>query len=177
MKDTDIQIGKCYDLKVGKNTTAVRIMKLARDGGWEAVTLSTNKTVVIKSPDRLVGRHNPKADKSPKASTSPATGEPRPQGAAQRAKVLLDSISQRLDGKPLSALDAAARVLAESKEPLNCKQMIEAMAEKGYWKPSHAGKTPANTLHAAIGTEIKKKGTAARFQKVGRGQFALNVSA
>jgi len=27
MKDTDIQIAKCYDLKVGKNTTGVRIMK------------------------------------------------------------------------------------------------------------------------------------------------------
>jgi hypothetical protein len=77
--------------------------------------------------------------------------------------------------KRLSALDAAAKVLAESKEPLSCKQMIEAMMAKGYWKPAHAGKTPANTLHAAIGTEIKKKGTASRFEKVGRGQFGLRT--
>jgi hypothetical protein len=34
--------------------------------------------------------------------------------------------------KKLSALDAAARVLGESKEPMNCSQMIEAMAAKGY---------------------------------------------
>lgn len=174
MKDTDIQIGKCYDVTVGKNTSAVRIMKRTAQGGWKAVTLSTNKTVVIKSPDRVVGRHNPKADKLPKSPKTPATGEPGPQGAAQRAKTILDSMSQRLDGKRLSALDAAVKVLGETNAPLNCRQMIEAMTQKGYWQPAHAGKTPANTLHAAIGTEIKKKGPAARFQKVGRGQFALN---
>ena len=35
------------------------------------------------------------------------------------------------DGK-LSCLDAAAKVLGESKEPMTTKQMIEAMAAKGY---------------------------------------------
>jgi hypothetical protein len=175
MKDTTIKIGSVYDVQIGRGTTAVRIMKQTPQGGWEAVTLSGKKTLVIKSAKRIVGRHNPKADKLPKPQTSPDTGQPGPQGAAQRAKVLLDSISERLDGQRLSALDAAVKVLAEAKTPLNCKQMIEAMTAKDYWKPSHAGKTPANTLHAALGAEIKKKGAAARFQKVGRGQFALNV--
>ena len=79
--------------------------------------------------------------------------------------------------KKLSALDAAAKVLAEAKEPLNCKLMIKAMIEKGYWKPTRDGATPSNTLHAAIGAEIKKKGDQARFEKVGRGQFALRATA
>jgi hypothetical protein len=161
MKDTDIQIGTCYDITVGNNTTAVRIMKPLPTGGWEAVTLSSQKTLTIKSAKRIVGPHNPKADKPPKAQTSPDTGKPAPPADAS---------------KRLSALDAAAKVLAEATEPLNCKQMIETMTAKGYWKPAHAGKTPANTLHAAIATEIKKKGDAARFEKVGRGQFGLRSS-
>ena len=159
MKLENIKIGNVYDIKVGKNTSAVRITKPLATGGFEAVTLATNKTVVIKSADRIVGPHNPKADKQPKPTISPATTDPAPFRA-----------------KPLSALDAAARVLAEAKTPLNCKQMIEAMTAQGYWQPSQGGKTPANTLHAAIGTEIKKKGAASRFEKVERGQFGLRSS-
>ena len=72
----------------------------------------------------------------------------------------------------MSALDAAARVLAESKEPLNTKQMIEAMATKGYWT-SPGGKTPHATLYAAIMREITLKGKDARFKKTDRGHFTL----
>lgn len=159
MKLENIKIGTCYDIKVGKNTSVVRIMKVIASGGFEAVTLATNKTIVIKSAERVVGPHNPKADKQPKPTKTSATTQP-----ASR------------EGKRLSALDAAARVLAEAKTPLNCKQMIDAMTAEGYWQPSQGGKTPANTLHAAIGTEIKKKGDAARFEKVGRGQFGLRTT-
>jgi hypothetical protein len=34
----------------------------------------------------------------------------------------------------MSQMAAAERVLAEAGEPLNCKQMVEAMAAKGYWQ-------------------------------------------
>jgi len=71
-----------------------------------------------------------------------------------------------------SALDAAARVLGESSEPLNAKQLIETMAAKGYWS-SPKGKTPHATLFAAMIREIKTKGKEARFAKVERGKFAL----
>ena len=51
--------------------------------------------------------------------------------------------------KNLSALDAAAQVLAASKEPLNAKQMIDAMAAKHLWS-SPGGKTPHATLYTAV---------------------------
>src|SRR4051812_8032791 len=35
--------------------------------------------------------------------------------------------------KKLSAIDAAAQVLADSKEPMNAKEMIEAMTAKALW--------------------------------------------
>ena len=73
--------------------------------------------------------------------------------------------------KKVGALDAAAQVLAGSKEPLNCKAMIEAMAKKGLWT-SPGGKTPHATLYSAIIREIAIKGKESRFAKKDRGQFA-----
>ena len=75
-------------------------------------------------------------------------------------------------GRKPSALDAAARVLAEAGTPLSAPALIEAMAAKGYWT-SPKGQTPAATLYAAIIREIGKKGTKARFTKTGRGTFGL----
>ena len=76
------------------------------------------------------------------------------------------------DGK-LSCLDAAAKVLGESKEPMSTKAMIEAMAAKGLWS-SPNGQTPAATLYSAILREINTKGKEARFKKADRGLFAIN---
>ena len=73
--------------------------------------------------------------------------------------------------KKVGALDAAAQVLAGSKEPLNCKAMIEAMAKKGLWT-SPGGKTPHATLYSAIIREIALKGKESRVVKKDRGQFA-----
>lgn len=75
--------------------------------------------------------------------------------------------------KRLSALDAAAKVLGESAEPLNTKQMVDAMAAKGYWT-SPGGKTPHATLYSAILREIASKGNESRFVKTERGQFTIN---
>jgi len=72
----------------------------------------------------------------------------------------------------LSALDAAAKVLGESKEPLTAKQMIESMASKGYWT-SPGGQTPHATLYSAILREISTKGKDSRFVKTARGHFTL----
>jgi hypothetical protein len=72
--------------------------------------------------------------------------------------------------KKLSALDAAARVLAETGAPMGCKELIGAMAGKGYWT-SPGGKTPAATLYSAMLREIATKGEQARFTKAGRGRF------
>ena len=73
--------------------------------------------------------------------------------------------------KKLSALDAAAKVLGEASAPMNCQEMIEAMAKKGYWT-SPGGKTPQATLYSAILRELKAKGKESRFKKTERGKFA-----
>ena len=73
----------------------------------------------------------------------------------------------------LSAIHAAAKILGESKEPMNTRAMIETMSAKGYWT-SPGGKTPWATLYSAILAEITNKGKDSRFKKAERGHFALN---
>jgi hypothetical protein len=77
----------------------------------------------------------------------------------------------KTDGK-LSCLDAAAKVLADKKEPMTTKEMIEAMAAKKLWS-SPNGQTPAATLYSAILRELSK-GKESRFKKTERGKFAFN---
>ena len=89
-------------------------------------------------------------------------------GKAKAAK------APKADGK-MSGLDAAAKVLAESADPLNAKQIIEQAAAKGYWT-SPGGKTPHATIYAAMTVEIAKKGDQARFKKADRGLFTVTAA-
>ena len=76
----------------------------------------------------------------------------------------------------MSCLNAAAKVLAEKGEPMNCKEMIEAMAAKGYWT-TPGGKTPWATLYSSIAREIRDKGKESRFKKGDHGKFASTGAA
>ena len=73
--------------------------------------------------------------------------------------------------KKLSALNAAVRVLEETKQAMTCPELIDVMAKKGYWT-SPGGKTPAATLYSSMLRELQKKGKEARFKKTERGKFA-----
>lgn len=75
-------------------------------------------------------------------------------------------------GKPkrVSALDAAAAVLAESATPMRAVDLIAEMQNRGLWR-SPGGRTPEATLYAAIIREIAAKGESARFKKHARGLF------
>jgi len=101
--------------------------------------------------------------KSPAKGQAPSTPERvSPPAAAKTAKAAPSKSS---------ALDAAARVLRESGQPMSCPELIEQMAVKGYWT-SPKGKTPSSTLYAAIAREVRLKGAASRFIKTGPGRFA-----
>jgi len=92
----------------------------------------------------------PRADKPAKTKAPKMAREPKP--------------------KRISALDAAAQVLAASEVPMRAKEMIAAMEAKKLWT-SPGGKTPEATLYAAIIREIAAKGDKARFKKHERGVF------
>jgi len=120
-----------------------------------------------------------KAAKTAKPQAKAPKKKPESQAAETKVETTADAkpakakkpAKENVPGK-MSALDAAAKVLAESGEPMTSKAMIDAMAAKGYWT-SPGGKTPQATLYAAILREIQTKGAEARFQKTERGHFAL----
>ncbi|MCC6319883.1 MAG: winged helix-turn-helix domain-containing protein [Phycisphaerales bacterium] len=119
------------------------------------------KAALAEIKNRLDGKSatlvRSKAAKPPKAAKAPKP--------AKEAKP-----------KRVSALDAAAQVLAASEVPMRAKEMIAQMEAKGLWK-SPGGKTPEATLYAAIIREIAAKGTAARFKKHERGVFVAGKGA
>jgi hypothetical protein len=109
-----------------------------------------------------------KAAPAKKAKALAARKSDKPARARARARARAKARAKRVSG-----LDAAARVLEESGQPMTAKEMVEAAEAKGYWK-SPGGKTPHATVYAAIIREIAAKGAAARFRKTERGKFAAN---
>jgi hypothetical protein len=87
-----------------------------------------------------------------------------PKGAGQEQK----------PAKKLSQIAAAVEVLRDFGEPMTCKAMVKAMAERKLWA-SPGGKTPEATLYAAIAREIATKGNDARFRKASSGHFAARA--
>jgi hypothetical protein len=102
-----------------------------------------------------------------------ATTKPKKAKAMKKAaNPKKEPKAKKRDGK-LSALDAAAKVLADSGEPMTTKKLIEKMAAKGLWS-SPNGKTPDRTLYSALAREINAKGKESRFRKGERGKFTAN---
>src|SRR5262249_27658439 len=127
----------------GKATAPVKVPATAEAPAPEPMPSADAKT---KKATKVAAE--PKAAKTPKAAKAAKARKP----------------------KKVSALDAAARVLEEEGKPMGCKEMIEAMAAKGYWE-SPGGKTPHATLYSAIFRELSEKGKEARFRKTERGKF------
>ena len=155
MRANQINVGESYGLTIGTKVSPVKVVKTC-DGGWECETLKSGATIVVKNADRFAYKLQDGKAASEPAKPPKATKQKEPKAA---------------DGK-MSALDAAAKVLGESKEPMNTKAMIEAMSVKGYWT-SPGGKTPWATLYSAILRELTTNPDTSRFAKVERGQFAL----
>jgi HB1, ASXL, restriction endonuclease HTH domain len=125
---------------------------------------TTTRTKIVQGPRTA---KLPKAGKNSSAVPilveAPSDPDAKPAGSARKKK--------GAKREKLSALSAAAQVLAARGEAMSAPELIAAMAEQKLWT-SPNGKTPANTLYAAILREIAIKGRQARFRKMGRGKFA-----
>ena len=104
-----------------------------------------------------------------KAATKKATRPQKSDMSARPAKAATEPAGD----KPMSGLDAAAKVLADAGEPMRAKAIVDAAIGSGLWKSG--GKTPHATIYAAMIREIAAKGDASRFRKTDRGLFAYNA--
>lgn len=130
-----------------KNKKAGDATKTASAAGTE----KARKAATAEVQQRLEGKPSPISNASKKAGKAP-------------------KVTKAVKPKRVSALDAAAQVIAGASKPMRAKDLIEQMEAKGLWK-SPSGKTPEATLYAAIIREIAAKGSKARFRKYARGLF------
>ena len=138
-----------------------RMSKSAARAEGAARSERLRKAALAEIKDRLDG----KPAESVKAKGGKAPKTPKAPKPAKETKP-----------KRVSALDAAAQVLAKATKPMRATDMIAEMEAKGLWK-SPGGKTPEATLYAAIIREIAAKGNAARFKKHDRGVFVAGKGA
>jgi hypothetical protein len=138
----------------------------------ERVKVVTKDTAGGKGPDQRTSRTRGKGKTKAKGEPESPTLE-----AATTANTKVPKKGRRQHpaegAKKLSAIDAAAKVLAEAGTAMNCQELIKAMAEQKLWT-SPGGKTPAATLYSSILRELQTKGNEARFKKTEPGKFEAN---
>lgn len=188
MQQSNVHIGETYLAKVTSKLVPVRIGTANVNGGWDAKNLKTGKAVRIKSAQRL--RYACDSDgkmvtgKKAAAQNIGTATQQQKETEKSRTKAIKE-IDNRLADQPeqkpktekpgkMSLLDAAAQILKGNKEPMACNGIVDAAIELKLWTTN--GKTPASTLYAALIREIKAKGRDSRFEKTGRGLFALNAA-
>jgi hypothetical protein len=171
MKKTDVHLGATYLVKVAGNLVPVRIDREHDNGGWLGTSQKTGKSIRIKSPQRLRKRlgNVPDTTDEPAKASKDAKAEPK-RDTGER-----DATGAEREAKPMSLLNAAAHLLSlGTGDPMRCKDIVDLAIQRGLWAPRNGGKTPANTLSAALRREIKAKGDASRFRLADRGKFELN---
>ena len=70
---------------------------------------------------------------------------------------------------PLTALDAACKVLREAGEPLHYQEITRRVLDGGLWRTQ--GKTPSATVNARLAVDIKQPGS--RFRRVAPGIYSV----
>src|SRR5262245_32933559 len=76
-----------------------------------------------------------------------------PAPAAEEAKPAKAKQVKEPKAKRASAIDAAAQVLAGSKEPMNCMSLVEAMATQGLWSSPNGNLLDAPQVGNVVGTK------------------------
>jgi len=175
MKKDEVKVGQEYLVKVSDKVVPVRIdAEHASGKGWVGTDVVTGRQVRIKSAQRLRRAVVETPQEAPRpngvAHVEKKAGRKSKDAKGKKEAPRADT-GRKGEGRGMSGLDAAAKVLEEAGEPLNCKTIVERAFEKGYWQSE--GKTPAGTIYAAILREIQKKADQARFRKAARGKFTL----
>lgn len=162
---------------------AVRIKSAQRLRGlWPKKTMPIVADKVAKAADanRLAAREGLEDSERSLARTVATqlamgtTDATEPPVAVTGKRVAKKAASGEPKPQRNSLLNLAAKVLAESSEPLNCKEMVEKVLATGLWKSD--GKTPSATLYSAVLREVQTKGEQTRFRKTERGKFVATTT-
>ena len=186
MNENEIRLGQCYLARFSKVEMPVRLERNHPDGGWIARSLEHGRQVRIKDVSQLLGIYDKAKVREIASETSPhrrsqITGTVRlptlsTQETGYRSIVTVirpkrEPVMKKVILVRLNLLDAAHKVLSESKKAMTTREIVAACAENGYWTSNAA--TPWQTLNAALNRDIAANGIQSRFVKKERGLFSL----
>jgi hypothetical protein len=175
--DGNLTVRSAKRVKKGLDAGKLQVTLATADGETEVMGFDPEERVKVVGKDseggkgqsggksRAAGGKGKGKAKTKADSAVPETPAPEREGRKKAARQ-----KKAAGEKKLSAIDAAAKVLADTGAAMNCQELIKVMAEKGLWT-SPGGKTPAATLYSAILRELQTKGSEARFKKTERGKF------
>ncbi|MDR0392163.1 MAG: winged helix-turn-helix domain-containing protein [Planctomycetaceae bacterium] len=187
MTVNQIKVGQCYVVQLCKRELPVRIESANTSGGWNGRALTHGRMIQIKDDSQVIYLLN--TDEIREI----ALGKIPPRRSAERGIIfrnenksdIADNVSTSVSTERtccvynhqtiiiprMNILEAARRVLRESKVAMTTREIVLAAFEKRYWFSRAA--TPWATLHAALSRDIKLNGKNSYFVKCGRGKFSL----
>ena len=158
--ESSITVGTVAIVKVGRNEVEVTVTEITATG-WKVKSQTTGREFEVRRIERIVTEPVEDAEAAepetaPAAAAAPETetAEPEPEEEDNAVNPAPESGSGPRPEKKLSLLNAAAKVLAACRTPMNCKEMIAKAVEMGLWTPTGA-KPPEQTLYSGIFREIK----------------------
>ena len=158
---SEITVGTVAIVKIGRNEVEVVVTEITANG-WKVKSQTTGREFEVKRIERIVTE--PVADaatEAPSVKTEAAAAETDAEDDTPNPAP--ESCNDQRPEKKLSLLNAAAQVLAASRVPMNCKEVVAKAVEMGLWTPTGA-KTPEQTLYSGIFREMKS-GAESRFKK------------
>ena len=164
-------IGEIANAKVGRNLVEVEILECG-EGFFRVKSVSSGREFNTSRLEKINNNHQMEEAIMPEdnittnaeAETNAEVDTPNPAPECATAK----------KEKKVSLLDLAAKILADTGEALNCKELVAKAKETGWVS---TGKTPEQTLYSGIFREMKEKGEASRFKKSAtrKGSFEANA--
>ena len=149
--ESNITVGTIAIVKVGRNEVEVTVTEVTATG-WKVKSQSTGREFEVRRIERIVTEPAEETEVAEPETAAPA--EPETEEEDNAVNPAPESGSGPRPEKKLSLLNAAAKVLAACRTPMNCKEMIAKAVEMGLWTPTGA-KTPEQTLYSGIFREIK----------------------
>ena len=182
--EDDQVVRKAKRIRTGLDAGLLHLTLVAPDGDRERMALAPEERVTFvgkaaearKGPSgngQAKGKARTKARPKRAVVAAPASqASETPAPSTEPRTSNSHGLPKAKGEKRMSCLDAAAKLLSETGQPMTCQELIAALAAKSYWT-SPAGKTPQATLYAALVREIRTKKDRARFRKTVPGHFAL----
>ena len=162
--------GEIANAKVGRNLVEVEIIKDCGNGSYKVKSVSSGREF---NTSRLEKINNNQEEAIMPEDNIPTNAEAETDAEVDTPNPAPECATAKKE-KKVSLLDLAAKILADTGEALNCKELVAKAKETGWVS---TGKTPEQTLYSGIFREIKEKGEASRFKKSAtrKGSFEANA--